>query len=56
MLELFGRRLSYDEVVQRLVISPLTVKTHAMNVYKKLGVKGLREAVLLGRQIGLLVP
>lgn len=55
VLELFGQRLSYDQVAHNLVISPLTVKTHARNIYKKLGVSGRREAVALARQIGLLI-
>ncbi len=54
VLELLSKRLTYAEIAQTLVISPLTVKTHARNVYQKLGVRGRKEAVALARQVGFL--
>jgi len=36
------------------VISPLTVKTHASNIYGKLGVTGRRQAIRTAQALGLL--
>ena len=54
MLALLARRLKYDQIAAELVISPLTVKTHARNIYKKLRVNGRQEALALARQLNLL--
>jgi LuxR family transcriptional regulator, maltose regulon positive regulatory protein len=54
VLKLLGRRLSNKEIADALDISPLTVKKHAENVYRKLHARGRREAVARARQAGLL--
>lgn len=38
-------RFEYDEIANRLFISPNTLKTHVRNIYKKLDVSGRKELV-----------
>lgn len=45
VLMLLQRRLSNKEVASRLGISAATVKTHTLNLYRKLGVHSRRQAV-----------
>jgi LuxR family maltose regulon positive regulatory protein len=56
VLSLLGQRLSNKEIAQTLMISPLTVKVHASNIYSKLGVGGRREAIRKARALGLFPP
>lgn len=39
--------LSYQEIAQALVVSPLTVRSHMENLYRKLGVHNKAEAIAL---------
>jgi LuxR family maltose regulon positive regulatory protein len=55
VLQLLGRRLSDQEIAQTLSISVLTAKTHARNIYQKLGVSGRRQAVAKARSLGILL-
>jgi LuxR family maltose regulon positive regulatory protein len=54
ILELLARRLSNKEIAQMLVISPVTVKRHTINIYQKLYVQNRRDAVLTAQELGLL--
>ena len=54
ILELLAERLSNKEIAARLVISPLTVKRHSMNIYQKLQATGRRDAVARAASLGLL--
>jgi LuxR family maltose regulon positive regulatory protein len=54
VLGLLAEGLTNPEIGQRLVISLPTVKTHARNIYGKLGVHGRREAVREARALGIL--
>jgi LuxR family maltose regulon positive regulatory protein len=56
VLELLGERLSNKEIAQRLVLSPLTVKSHMHNIFEKLGVSRRSEAIARARILGLLRP
>ena len=56
VLQLLGQRLTNKEIGLRLNISPLTVKRHTVNIYKKLDVGGRRRAVIKARAIDLLPP
>lgn len=54
VLMLLGNWLSDNEIAQKLVISPRTVKKHTSNIYSKLGVKNRMKAVEKAKDLGLL--
>ena len=54
MLAYLPTPFSFREVVDRVFLSPNTVKTHAVSIYRKLGVSLRTEAVVRARKIGLL--
>ena len=53
ILTLLAQRLSNKEIAQELVISPLTVKRHNINIYQKLNANNRREAVVAASNLGL---
>ena len=53
ILMLLAERLTNNEIAQRLVISPKTVKRHASNIYQKLGVSNRRQAATKAQELGL---
>jgi LuxR family maltose regulon positive regulatory protein len=54
LLPLLATHLSFREMGQRLYLSQHTVKTHAMSIYRKLGVSSRGRAVQRVQEIGLL--
>ncbi len=54
VLQLISEGLSRQEIASQLVLSLNTVKTHARNIYSKLGVNNQMEAVGKARGLGLL--
>ena len=54
VLQLIADGLSRQEIATRLVLSLNTVKTHARNIFSKLGVKNQMQAVGKARVLGLL--
>jgi LuxR family maltose regulon positive regulatory protein len=56
VLELLAQRLANKEIAEILFISPVTVKTHTLNIYAKLGVHGRQQAVKKAHEIGLFSP
>jgi len=55
VLTLFEQRLTNQEVADKLCISVATVKRHAISIYRKLGAKNRRDAVLKAVREGILV-
>ena len=53
ILELVARGLSNQQIVDRLVISPKTVRNHVSNIFGKLQVRDRAEAVVRAREAGL---
>ena len=54
VLALLGRHMTNKEIAAELVIDPVTVKTHTLNIYRKLDVRKRREAVERARELNLL--
>jgi LuxR family maltose regulon positive regulatory protein len=54
VLALLARHLTNRQIAEELVMSPATVKTHTLRIYRKLDVGGRQHAVAKARQLGLL--
>ena len=53
VLELIARGMSNQHIVDRLVISPKTVRNHISNIFSKLQVRDRAEAVVRAREAGM---
>jgi DNA-binding NarL/FixJ family response regulator len=56
ILLLVARGLSNDEIAGRLVISPLTAKTHVRNILRKLDCRDRAGLVALAYEAGVITP
>lgn len=56
IVTLVGQGLSNDEIAARLVISPLTAKTHVTRAMTKTGCRDRAQLVVLAYESGLVVP
>lgn len=54
ILELIAQGMSNREIAGKLYVSENTVKTHSSRVFDKLGAQRRTQAVLLGKEFGLL--
>ncbi|MGB9632738.1 MAG: LuxR C-terminal-related transcriptional regulator, partial [Chloroflexaceae bacterium] len=54
ILTLLAERWSNQEIAERLSVTVNTVRKHTSTIYDKLGVRSRREAVAVGRAMGLL--
>jgi DNA-binding NarL/FixJ family response regulator len=48
--------LSNDQISHRLVISPLTAKTHVSRILRKLGCRDRAQLVTLAYESGIVAP
>ena len=55
VLALVGRGLSNGEIAERLVVSPLTVKTHVARLFAKLEARDRAQLVVIAYESGLVV-
>ena len=53
VLDLIARGMSNQQIVDRLVISPKTVRNHISNIFSKLQVRDRAEAVVRAREAGM---
>ena len=56
VLALIATGASNDEIAQRLVISPATVRTHITRVLSKLGARDRAQLVVMAFEAGLVAP
>ncbi len=56
VLTLVGQGLSNAEIAERLVLSPLTAKTHVARLFMKLAARDRAQLVVLAYETGLVVP
>jgi DNA-binding NarL/FixJ family response regulator len=56
VLTLVGHGLSNAEIAERLVLSPLTAKTHVARLFTKLRARDRAQLVVLAYETGLVVP
>ena len=56
VLALVGRGLSNTEIADKLILSPLTAKTHVARLFSKLDARDRAQLVVLAYETGLVVP
>ena len=56
VLALVGRGLSNAEIADKLVLSPLTAKTHVARLFQKLDARDRAQLVVIAYETGLVVP
>jgi DNA-binding NarL/FixJ family response regulator len=56
VLALLGRGLSNSEIADKLVLSPLTAKTHVARLFSKLDARDRAQLVVIAYETGLVVP
>ena len=56
VLALVGQGLSNAEIAERLVLSPLTAKTHVARLFTKLGARDRAQLVVIAYETGLVRP
>jgi DNA-binding NarL/FixJ family response regulator len=56
VLALVGHGLSNAEIAERLVLSPLTAKTHVARLFAKLGARDRAQLVVTAYETGVVVP
>jgi DNA-binding NarL/FixJ family response regulator len=56
VVALVAEGLSNQEIAERLVVSPLTAKTHVSRAMGKLGVRDRAQLVMLAYEYGLVKP
>jgi DNA-binding NarL/FixJ family response regulator len=56
VLALVGQGLSNAEIAERLVLSPLTAKTHVAHLFTKLGARDRAQLVVTAYETGLVRP
>jgi DNA-binding NarL/FixJ family response regulator len=56
VLALVGRGLSNSEIADKLVLSPLTAKTHVARLFSKLDARDRAQLVVIAYETGLVVP
>jgi len=54
LLPLHATHMSFPEIAVKLFLSPNTVKSQAMSIYRKLGASSRHQAVTRSRELGLL--
>jgi LuxR family maltose regulon positive regulatory protein len=54
LLPLLATHMSFPEIAAELFLSPHTVKSQAMSIYRKLGASSRHQAVTRSRELGLL--
>jgi len=54
VLPMLATHLSFPEIGAEMFLSPHTVKSQAMSVYRKLGASSRNQAVIRARELGLL--
>ncbi|MFX1262379.1 MAG: LuxR C-terminal-related transcriptional regulator [Promethearchaeota archaeon] len=54
VLALLARHLTNRQIAEELVISPVTVKTHTLRIYRKLDVRGRQQAVARAQELDIL--
>ncbi len=54
VVPLFTTHLSFPEIAAELFLSPSTIKSQALSLYRKLGVSSRSQAVARARELALL--
>ena len=54
VLPMLATHLSFPEIAAEMFLSPHTIKSQAMSIYRKLGVSSRSQAVARSRELGLL--
>jgi LuxR family transcriptional regulator, maltose regulon positive regulatory protein len=51
---MLATHLSFPEIAAEMFLSPHTIKSQALSIYRKLGASSRHQAVIRARELGLL--